>query len=709
MIEKIITVNVKAVGDTKALKVIADLKKGMSELTDETEDLKKEQKDAQKTTQKEVSKSTDKIKEQAEATEGTTDKIKEQTEAIKKSRNPLKKLGTGFKALGTSIKLAGIGLFVGFLIGMQKAFSRNQKVLDAFNTIAETGSIIFSQLASAVVRIYEAVVKSKDNFNGLSKVLSSLLTIGLAPLKKGFYAIKGALLATQLAWEKSIFGGKDEGKILSLQKSLDDTKEKLLNISEETITASKDLVNNFTDAVGEIVNIGKIAGKEFEKVDLKAASSLAKSIVASKKRAELAAAEQTLLLEKYDQRAEKLRQIRDEERFSIKDRKAANDELLKVLSEQEKVMVGQAEQQVYLAQLNLKKNNTIENQAALTEALANKQGVLAQVEGFRSEQKANDLALDREITALKDEIKTAEAATEAERRQLELDETAKHYEALIEKAKKNNIDTIDLEKAKKEALDLLKQEYKDEDEAIAADAATKKSEKAAADAAAEEKEEQERRARRDETFDHAVSLVGAETRLGKVLLAAKKLIQAQEFVMDAIDEVREAKAIAKKAKNAVTNVSIKAAETGVETKASIGKAVNAAPPPFNIPFIVSAVGTAVGVISAVKAAVSATKSAAAAAGGGGGGVSTPSAPKLPPSRPPSFNIVGASGTNQLADVINTRSGEQTSAIEGSINSQTQVIQEGQEGQTAPIKAYVVSDEVTSMQGLERNAQEETGL
>ena len=64
--------------------------------------------------------------------------------------------------------------------------------------------------------------------------------------------------------------------------------------------------------------------------------------------------------------------------------------------------------------------------------------------------------------------------------------------------------------------------------------------------------------------------------------------------------------------------------------------------------------------------------------GGGGGAATPSF-QAPPavSAPPAFNVVGASATNQLA---------------GAIGSQSQT----------PIKAFVVSNDVTTAQSLERN-------
>jgi hypothetical protein len=69
-------------------------------------------------------------------------------------------------------------------------------------------------------------------------------------------------------------------------------------------------------------------------------------------------------------------------------------------------------------------------------------------------------------------------------------------------------------------------------------------------------------------------------------------------------------------------------------------------------------------------------------GGGGGNISAPSGGSAPaaPSLPPAFNVVGASGTNQLASAIGGQSQE-------------------------PVKAYVVSGDVTSAQSMDRNIVE----
>ena len=64
-------------------------------------------------------------------------------------------------------------------------------------------------------------------------------------------------------------------------------------------------------------------------------------------------------------------------------------------------------------------------------------------------------------------------------------------------------------------------------------------------------------------------------------------------------------------------------------------------------------------------------------GGGSGSSQTGSLPTAPGGSPPAFNVVGASGETQLADAI---------------GSQTQ----------RPARAYVVSNDVTTAQEMDRN-------
>ena len=314
------------------------------------------------------------------------------------------------------MKAAGIGLIVSALLGLKEVFKQNQKVVDVFSTAFETFSIVANQVVSAVINVYESVAKSSENFDGLGKVLGSLITLGIAPLKAGFYAIKLALQTAQLAWEKSFFGDKDPKTIKRLNEEIKETSSNIAKVTVDALNAGKDIATNIGDAIGEVANIGKIAGEELGKVSVKAAFETAKTNVQLKNSAELAAAQQSRLVEQYDRQAEQLRQIRDEERNTVGERKEANDKLLEVLAEQETAMLKQAELQVAAAQSEVNKNNTIEAQVALIDALANKEGVLAQVEGFRSEQKANDLALDKELIELTNSKLESESNLSIERK-----------------------------------------------------------------------------------------------------------------------------------------------------------------------------------------------------------------------------------------------------------------------------------------------------
>lgn len=95
--------------------------------------------------------------------------------------------------------------------------------------------------------------------------------------------------------------------------------------------------------------------------------------------------------------------------------------------------------------------------------------------------------------------------------------------------------------------------------------------------------------------------------------------------------------------------------------------------------IAAAAAAVAGGLQTVKSIQSTKTPQTAGIASGGANISSPSRP-APPSLPPAFNIVGASGTNQLAEAIG-----------------------GQAQQ--PVKAYVVSNDVSTAQELDRNIVE----
>ena len=164
-----------------------------------------------------------------------------------------------------------------------------------------------------------------------------------------------------------------------------------------------------------------------------------------------------------------------------------------------------------------------------------------------------------------------------------------------------------------------------------------------------------------QALDAIMSITNQESALGKAAFIAKQLLAGKEMLMEA--------------KNTLGKINLKAAESSVDTTAGAAKTASIGFPQ-NIPFLIGYAAQAVGIIGAIKSAVSAAKGTIGASGAGG---STPTiqTPRGASAASPSFNIVGQGGTNQLAE---------------SIGSQ----------EKQPIKAYVVSGDVTTAQSLERN-------
>ena len=191
-----------------------------------------------------------------------------------------------------------------------------------------------------------------------------------------------------------------------------------------------------------------------------------------------------------------------------------------------------------------------------------------------------------------------------------------------------------------------------------------------------EKIEQQKRNIRNATFDQAVKLAGEDSRLGKAILVAKTILAAKENLM-------EVKKTLIKAKQASIEATVDGAKAGSAVAQGSAETLKVGFPQ-NIPLIIAYAAQAVAVISAVKAAVSKTKSAAASAGAGGGGGSVGIDVPQVQTAAPSFNVIGSTPENQLAQTISAQTGK-------------------------PIRTYVVAGDVTTAQGLERNIVEESSL
>jgi hypothetical protein len=573
----------------------------------------------------------------------TEDSLKGVEQQSKKTRNILGGITKLFKAA------LGIGIVVQAFQLLKDTFMANQKVADVFSNVMETVSIVFNQ-------VVDAVVKGNGEFNALGKVLSGLVTIGLTPIKLGFYGIKLGLQQAQLAWEDSFFGGKDKDKIKQLQADIQETKDNLSGVANEAVDAGKDIYNNFSDAVDGISNIS-----------IKAAYEQAQLNTQLEKNAKLATVANQGLIEQYDREAELLRQLRDDTSKSIEERIKANEDLGLVLEKQQAAMQENAKTIVLAAQAQYQKNKNDENAVALQEALNEQAAIDAQITGFKSEQQTNLNSLLQEQKDIQNELALI-GKSELETAKIEAEQKLQTQIDLITREVEN-------EEERNALLLEAKRVYEEEIKAIDDEVALKAEEnrqieiQAKKDALAKEAElEKEKVQMKVDALNAIMSITNSETALGKAAFIAKQLLAGKEMLAEA--------------KNTLGRISLRASEATVSTAAGAANTAKVGFPQ-NIPLLIGYAAQAVGIIGAIKSAVSTAKGSIGAAGAGGS-IPNIQAPRIGGAASPSFNVVGQSGTNQLAE---------------SIGSQ----------QKQPIKAYVVSGDVTSAQSMERNIVESASI
>ena len=336
---------------------------------------------------------TDKAEKDLKNVSDGVEKVNDGLETTNKETKKLSLLGRGFAAakkgasgFGAGLKTiaSGAGIFTVIALGLDKLkelFQSNQRVVDTFNIAFEALSIAFNDFFNFISKNVGAV---SEFFKSIfDDPLGSVKALGNAIKENIIERVKSALEVFGFLGKamKKLFAGDFKGAINEVK-----------NAGSEFV----DVLTGVDDTVGkvtEVVNEAIPSITEYAKSTI----ATAKANIELKNSAELASVANQGLIEKFDLQAESLRQLRDDERLSIEERKKANDELLLVLDQQEKAMLENAQISLRAAQAELAKDkNNIESKKAVMEAENELAAVRAQVAGFRSEQQANDLALSKE-------------------------------------------------------------------------------------------------------------------------------------------------------------------------------------------------------------------------------------------------------------------------------------------------------------------------
>ena len=550
----------------------------------------------------------------------------------------LKAIGIGLKGIGKAYVAAGIGLIVGGFTFLVSALRENQVVMDAFNVVFETLSIIGAQVSDVIVSVYKNVSSATENFDALGKVLKSLLTIAITPLKLAFDGIKLGLQSAQLAWEESFFGDNDPETIKRLNASILETKQSLAETGNEAISAGKSIVTNFGEAITEFGDITTQVIDGVSKISVKAALETAKTNIQLKKSADLARVSNQGLIEDYDRQAEQQRQIRDNDLNSIEERVAANDLLKLKLEEQEKLMLENVRLIQASAQAQFDKNGNDENALILAEAKNEVKAVEAQIEGFMSEQESNRVALLKEKIELDLVNDEATAIRQNEQRlfEAEMDENAvtRLQTTLNNLAIENAAETLRLTQ-KRDIFKKGTQFYIDANNELLAYQQTNANQQVKI----EEELAVSKREQLQKGLTDIVNIVGANSKFGKAIAIAAAI---------------------------------------EDTFAGANKALGQGGI-FGFIGAASIIATGLGNVKKIASTKPPEPPAGLRGGGASASVATPSIPSassiMSNIQTPDFDIMAASQSNQIASALS---------------------------QQPPVQAFVVSQDVTTAQSLQNN-------
>jgi hypothetical protein len=503
-------------------------------------------------------------------------------------------------------------------------------------------------------------------FEGLALVFNDvfgLLTGGQESVKKlgdafDKYFGQPIKTATQ-AFEKfgdafsKIFGGDFSGALESAQEGFSGLGDAISHTGDGFVEAATDAAEYAVELKDAAVANVQLA-KEAQKAEVVNAG----------------------LLEKYDRQAEQQRQIRDEERNSITDRIAANVELGRILEEQNTKMLENAKTVERAAQVAYNRNKSLENEIALITAKNEVMAVEATVEGFRSEKLANDLALDRERVELINTEAESVSNLGFEKRKFDA-EQEKNAVKRIEKLKEINEEEKIVEAERLQA--------------IVDNANIGTQAKVDAQIALDEFMQTSRQESINLEKEYTEELAAEEKKRKDDELAA--FVNTKEIAMAKVGVLQNGLGVLKGVTEG--NLKLQKAIIVAEAAASIGQIIMstqvanakaaALVPPTGFPF--TAINTANAAIG-IAATIASSKKALSAIGEGGSIASeaTIASPSTRgdsfESQAPDFNIVGTSGANQIADVVSSQ---------------------------APIKAFVVANDVTTAQALDRNIVESATL
>jgi chromosome segregation ATPase len=529
---------------------------------------------------------------------------------------------------------------------MQKEYSKLEKeVSKTSESQQELGNILDTTTGGAVT-------KFKSLKGTLGTVIKSFKSLKVAIMATGIGLLVVAVGSLTAMFSRSEEGQNKFAKILTqlgviagnVMDIFSDLGKVVFNVFTGNFKAAGEALNEVTEG---IKNFGEETAKEIQK-----AGELADM------RAKADIEERKLITERAEanRRVAELREkAADKENVTVQER-------IEAIKEAGRIEEEITQKEIEAARLRFEAKQ-LEN--SLAESTKEDLDEEARLKARLTELETGRLKIQKALTA---EITTALREEEAERKAAEAERKAKEKELAEDFVFLAGVgfvskEVFDQMKAKKDAAE----KQRKADEAEAEKQTQLRNERIAANEVITQQKIMDAKRM---AVDTAISLFGAETAAGKAALIAKQILAAQEMIQEARKTITFSSLVAARSSAAVAEGTAQTAKIGF---------------PQNIPMLIAYALQAVGIISAISSAVGKSKRVAGSIGAGGGiSVDTTAAAGATsassisaPSIVPQFNTVGASGTNQLASILG-----------------------GQQEQ--PIRAFVVSGDVSTAQEMDRN-------
>jgi hypothetical protein len=642
---------------TKTIEIDVNSKKAVQGITNLNNEISK--------TEKEVNNSKEGLKDFSNVADGLTGGMISKFGSL---TGTLSKVAGGFKGIGAAIAASGIGLLVLVISSVVAAFKSSEEGQNKFAKIMGVIGSVVGNVMDVVSDLGEIII---GVLSGDSEAIKSATAFGKKIFDVVGLPIKNIISVVQTAANviKGLWNDGIDGALTALENGVEDVK------------------GNFKDAANAI-NDGANALKKFGQEALKEAK-IAQQIADQRAKADKTDRELIVQRAEADRKVAELREkALDREKYNTKQRIGFLNEASKVEQEvtNKEIQSAKLRRDAIIEENKLSKSNKEalkaeeEAKAAVinleTKRLNLQKALTAQISSLKQQEKAeNQAAFNEKKKALEDEQKLKEDALKKEiedetKRQEAISNLRKSYAQKLEDLE----DTTELQRidrqqqralADLEALNATEEQkvelikyYESLKTTATKNEEQKRKEDSEKRAEEDAKREEERKKFKEEQYKSTYNNLQTILSIGGAKL----------------NKVAKALAIADVVRTATQSVS--------STVSSIGKAnaaaIAASPLTGGMPFVAintlkgaltigSTIASSIKSIQAIKGnstsvGSSSTPSGGGAAGGGG-------APA------PSFNVVGNSGVNQIAQTL---------------------------GNQQPMQAYVVANNVTTQQSLDRN-------